>query len=77
MARKRNSKKTATSQSFFKRYATVLGDIVLGVGISALANNFDEIVRLDVETLANDKFVILFAISFIVSGAILRKGGAK
>jgi hypothetical protein len=64
----------AQKQSIFKRYAPVLGDIVLGVGISALANSFDEIVRLDTSALQNDKFVILFAIGFIISGAILRRG---
>ncbi|MDR3347404.1 MAG: hypothetical protein LBN32_02190 [Helicobacteraceae bacterium] len=73
MARNKKADKTAVERPFFKRHAPILGDIVFGVGIAALISSFDEIARLDLDALGNDKFVILFAIGFIVSGAILRR----
>jgi hypothetical protein len=64
--------KTDAKRPFFKRYAPILGDIAFGVGVAILISNFDEINRLDLDALTKDKIVILFAIGFIVSGAILK-----
>jgi hypothetical protein len=78
----RNLKKTKKAKSLPSptvRYSHIIGDVLFGVGISALANNFDEIVKVEIERLLQDKFVVLFSTTLIVIGAVIKnwKGGKQ
>jgi hypothetical protein len=53
-------------------YLGILGDVVLGIGISALANKFDYIITADFENINKNGYVIIAAILLIVFGSIMR-----